>query len=304
MRRCFVLGFWVCCGVVFCLSGLCVCGETVGDRKVQTRRLVKIYRVVFKGGEGGEQRAKGKVRQKKVVKKTEARKEKRRLWGSARVGKWPRLMSNRFRKREYAGAWRRPLLDKRMVAGRQFGVGNFNRVWDEQLRIVHDGHGGRLSGERAWGLYGRSWLSSKGWQGLSVGGHGRRGRGGVQDARWSNQRLGRITVYWARGRGTDWYTRRLQSATGVRLMRGHCAVDPRVIPYGSVVRVHGVGDFWAVDTGRAVRERQAARRLGRSREEQEAIVVDLFFPTRSEALEMTRRIPRFTMVSWRALPKQ
>lgn len=86
-------------------------------------------------------------------------------------------------------------------------------------------------------------------------------------------------------------------------MRGHCAVDPQVIPYGSVVRVHGVGDFWAVDTGSAVRARRAAQRLGRTKEEREAIVVDLFFPTRAEALAMSRRIPRFTMVSWKVLPR-
>jgi cystine transport system substrate-binding protein len=59
-------------------------------------------------------------------------------------------------------------------------------------------------------------------------------------------RLGRVTAYWA-GEG-DYDTGRLLSATGVRLHGGHCAVDPSIIPYGSMVEVAGVGKFLAVDT--------------------------------------------------------
>jgi 3D (Asp-Asp-Asp) domain-containing protein len=193
--------------------------------------------------------------------------------------------------------WKRPLLDKRMVESNRLGVGNFNRALDDKLNVKggNQGAGRDVRGLRL--LKNEVRLSSKGGRTMSVSEHN-------VMAGEKNSRLGRITVYWAKGKGTDRYTRWLQSATGVRLMRGHCAVDPRIIPYGSVVRVHGVGDFWAVDTGSAVRDRKAAKRLGRSREEREAIVVDLFFPTRSEALEMTRRIPRFAMVSWKVLPRR
>src|SRR3979490_374085 len=48
--------------------------------------------------------------------------------------------------------------------------------------------------------------------------------------------LARVTVYWASGgRGSDRWTRRHVCSTGVRLAAGHCAVDPRRIPYGSKV---------------------------------------------------------------------
>src|SRR5882757_2608079 len=48
--------------------------------------------------------------------------------------------------------------------------------------------------------------------------------------------LARVTVYWASGGGgSDRWTRRHVCSTGVRLRVGHCAVDPRRIPYGSRV---------------------------------------------------------------------
>src|SRR5256885_9310292 len=48
--------------------------------------------------------------------------------------------------------------------------------------------------------------------------------------------LARITVYWASGGGgSDSYTRAHRCATGARLRTGHCAVDPRHIPFGSRV---------------------------------------------------------------------
>ena len=62
-------------------------------------------------------------------------------------------------------------------------------------------------------------------------------------------RLARVTVYWPEE--GDFYTRNRKSSTGVRLRDGHCAVDPKVIPYGSVVNVPGIGRLIAVDTGGA-----------------------------------------------------
>ena len=75
-----------------------------------------------------------------------------------------------------------------------------------------------------------------------------------------NSLLARVTVYWAHGgRGADRYTRQHKSATGTRLQQGHCAVDPKKIPYGSRVVLPDGTALAAVDTGSAVRNRKAAR---------------------------------------------
>jgi 3D (Asp-Asp-Asp) domain-containing protein len=108
--------------------------------------------------------------------------------------------------------------------------------------------------------------------------------------------LARVTVYWAGGgRGSDSYTRRHQCSTGVRLRVGHCAVDPRRIPYGSkVVLLDGV--YTAVDTGRAVINRKAARRAGRTASERNAPVIDCFFETKRQALSWANAHPAFMTV--------
>ncbi len=64
--------------------------------------------------------------------------------------------------------------------------------------------------------------------------------------------VARITVYSPDEPRSDRWTRRRKSATGVRLAWGHCAVDPRRIPYGSTVIV-GRHRFLAVDCGGGVR---------------------------------------------------
>ncbi|MFN2508197.1 MAG: 3D domain-containing protein [Chthoniobacterales bacterium] len=108
--------------------------------------------------------------------------------------------------------------------------------------------------------------------------------------------LARVTVYWASGgNGSDRWTRRHQAATRVRLRPGHCAVDPRRIPYGSKVFLPDA-TLVAVDTGRHVRTRRAARRSARSSSERNAIVIDRFFETKSQALSWARRNPRFMRV--------
>jgi 3D (Asp-Asp-Asp) domain-containing protein len=108
--------------------------------------------------------------------------------------------------------------------------------------------------------------------------------------------LARITVYWASGgRGSDRYTRQHKCATGVRLRVGHCAVDPRRIPYGSKV-IFPDGVFTAVDTGGAVINRKAARRAGRTAVERNALVVDRFFETKRQALVWANAHPEFITV--------
>src|SRR5256885_16654994 len=90
--------------------------------------------------------------------------------------------------------------------------------------------------------------------------------------------LARVTVYWAHGgRGADRYTRQHKSATGLRLHQGHCAVDPKKIPYGSRVVLPDGRALSAVDKGSAVRNRKAARRLGRTNYGSKALWIDKFF---------------------------
>jgi 3D (Asp-Asp-Asp) domain-containing protein len=108
--------------------------------------------------------------------------------------------------------------------------------------------------------------------------------------------LARVTVYWASGgSGSDHWTRKHIAASGARLRDGHCAVDPRRIPYRSRV-VFPDGVLIAVDTGGAVRNRYAARKTGRSTAERNAIVIDRFFETKAQALAWERRHPHFMTV--------
>src|ERR1700692_2387330 len=90
-------------------------------------------------------------------------------------------------------------------------------------------------------------------------------------------RLARVTAYWP---GEDYYTNHKRSATGVRLRDGYCAVDPSIIPYGSVVTIPGAGDYVAVDTGTAVISRKSAKESGHNRKERSALVIDLYFASR------------------------
>lgn len=108
--------------------------------------------------------------------------------------------------------------------------------------------------------------------------------------------LARVTVYWASGgRGSDRWTRRHICSTGFRLAAGHCAVDPRRIPYGSRVILPDA-TLLAVDTGSAVVSRKAARRAGRTALERSALVVDRFFETKQQALSWAGRNPYFMLV--------
>jgi 3D (Asp-Asp-Asp) domain-containing protein len=97
--------------------------------------------------------------------------------------------------------------------------------------------------------------------------------------------LARVTSYWA-GEGSKF------ASTGRRLRAGHCAVDPRRIPYGSKV-VFPDRACTAVDTGPAVVSRKAARLCGRTASQLKAIVVDRFFETKREAIAWTNAHPHF-----------
>ena len=76
-----------------------------------------------------------------------------------------------------------------------------------------------------------------------------------------------------------------------------CAVDPRVIPYGSRVRVEaldgvvGDGCFVAQDTGSAVKSRKASRAWG-----SRAPVVDIYVSSDKKLRAAARGVPMFCMV--------
>jgi 3D (Asp-Asp-Asp) domain-containing protein len=106
--------------------------------------------------------------------------------------------------------------------------------------------------------------------------------------------LARITVYW-HGEGSGEHA----SWNGGQLRDGHCAVDPRKIPYGSKV-VFPDTTCVAVDSGPAVVNRKAARSSGRTAAERNAIIIDRFFHTKREALAWAKAHPHFMMVRIRA----
>jgi len=97
--------------------------------------------------------------------------------------------------------------------------------------------------------------------------------------------LARVTSYWA-GEGSKF------ASTGRRLHSGHCAVDPKRIPYGSKV-VFPDRACTAVDTGPAVISRKAARACGRTASQLKAIVVDRFFESKGAAMAWTNANPHF-----------
>jgi 3D (Asp-Asp-Asp) domain-containing protein len=97
--------------------------------------------------------------------------------------------------------------------------------------------------------------------------------------------LARVTSYWA-GEGPRY------ASTGRRLHAGHCAVDPKRIPYGCKVIFPDCA-CTAVDTGPAVVSRKAARLCGRTAGQLKAIVVDRFFETKREAIAWTNAHPHF-----------
>ncbi len=105
-----------------------------------------------------------------------------------------------------------------------------------------------------------------------------------------------VTVYWASGGGgSDRWSRQHICSTGARLRAGHCAVDPRHIPYGSTVTFPD-GTCVAVDTGSAVVSRKATRRAGRTPFERSTLVIDRFLETKRQALSWANAHPLFMIV--------
>src|SRR6266480_1109725 len=101
--------------------------------------------------------------------------------------------------------------------------------------------------------------------------------------------LARITVYWP-GEGQI-----RACSNGARLRAGHCAVDPKRIPFGSRVLFPDAACV-AVDSGPAVVSRKAARSVGHTASQRNAIVIDRFFESKEAALSWERNHPHFMTV--------
>jgi hypothetical protein len=104
-----------------------------------------------------------------------------------------------------------------------------------------------------------------------------------------NSLLARITVYWP-GEGQV-----RACSNGARLRNGHCAVDPKRIPYGSHI-LFPDANCVAVDSGPAVVSRAAARACARTPAQRSALVIDRFFESKEAALSWERSHPHFMTV--------
>lgn len=100
----------------------------------------------------------------------------------------------------------------------------------------------------------------------------------------------RLTAYWSKGSGTDKWTKKKESASGVTLQKGvSVAVDPSIIPYGSKIIIPGLGERIAHDTGTDVINKVASGG--------KLPVIDVYFDTKEEALEWARTNPEVVNVA-------
>jgi len=100
----------------------------------------------------------------------------------------------------------------------------------------------------------------------------------------------RLTVYLAKGGGTDYYSSKKQSSTGYTLKQGESiAVDPRIIPYRKEVIIPNVGVVKAVDTGSAVVSKKASGG--------KLPVIDVFFENKKDALLFASRNTKVVKVA-------
>lgn len=100
----------------------------------------------------------------------------------------------------------------------------------------------------------------------------------------------RLTVYWAKGGDTDYYSSKKRSSTGYILKQGESiAVDPKIIPYRKEVIIPNVGLVKAVDTGSAVRAKTASN--GR------LPVIDVFFEHKKDAILFANKYPKIVKVA-------
>ena len=100
----------------------------------------------------------------------------------------------------------------------------------------------------------------------------------------------RLTVYWAKGSGTDRDTARKRSSSGATLREGiSVAVDPRLIPFYKRLYIPNLGIRVAHDTGTAVKLKKASGG--------KLPVIDVFFEKKRDALDFAYNNPKIVTVS-------
>jgi len=100
----------------------------------------------------------------------------------------------------------------------------------------------------------------------------------------------RLTVYWAKGSGTDRDTARKRSSSGATLKEGvSVAVDPRLIPFYKRLYIPNLGFRVAHDTGTAVKLKKASGG--------KLPVIDVFFEKKQDALDFAYNHPKIVTVS-------
>lgn len=100
----------------------------------------------------------------------------------------------------------------------------------------------------------------------------------------------RLTVYW---KTEDKWTNAGKTSTGGPLVSYETvAVDPKVFPYGSVIKIPELGlKTVARDTGSAVKAKTASKKMGKN-----CPVVDLYIRNRKDALDFIKKTPYFVDV--------
>lgn len=100
----------------------------------------------------------------------------------------------------------------------------------------------------------------------------------------------RLTVYW---KTEDKWTNAGKTSTGGPLVSYETvAVDPKVFPYGSVIKIPALGlKTVARDTGSAVVSKKAAKQMGKN-----VPVIDLYIEKRKDALDFIKKTPYFVDV--------
>jgi len=106
---------------------------------------------------------------------------------------------------------------------------------------------------------------------------------------YSEEYMARITYYWPNNGGQVGY----QTSTGKKPICGKTvAVDPRIISYGSKVKIPQMGlTTTAIDTGSAVKARSASKKLGKNN-----IVIDVFCANLKIAQQRIKNYPMFMKV--------
>ncbi len=100
----------------------------------------------------------------------------------------------------------------------------------------------------------------------------------------------RLTVYW---KTEDKWTNAGKTSTGGPLVSYETvAVDPKVFPYGSIIKIPALGlKTVARDTGSAVKAKTAAKKMGKN-----CPVIDLYIRDKQKALDFIEKAPYFVDV--------